>query len=116
MVPRQIENVGTTRAARDAPSSEAAFFLAALTFALAMLSLFAVLAIAGLAEFAGIAPFFALPLLLFGASALLLRRWLMGVAETSGAPARLPHARPLLPPGSKGCKHPAVEAVSGDLH
>jgi hypothetical protein len=60
------------------------FFLAAFTFGVALLSLLAVLAIAGFVEVLDIVPFFALPLVLFTASLLFVRRWLAAEDERTG--------------------------------
>ena len=66
-----------------APHKEAALFFAALTFGLAMLSLLAVLLFADIVPLTRILPFFALPLVLFIASAPLLRLWGKGEAEAA---------------------------------
>jgi hypothetical protein len=66
-----------------APHQETALFLVALTFGLAMLSLLAVLLLADIVELSHILPFFGLPLVLFIAAALLLRRWGKGEAEVA---------------------------------
>jgi len=71
------------RSVGKAPHQETALFLAALTFGLAMLSLLAVLALAGVVELTHLLPFYAVPLLLFIASAPLLRRWGKGEAEVA---------------------------------
>ncbi|MDQ3857279.1 MAG: hypothetical protein M3327_02355 [Actinomycetota bacterium] len=84
MTRRHFHNLEAVRTAGEAPNAETAFFLAAFTFGLAMLSLFAVVAIAGFVEVLDILPFFALPLVLFAASALVVRRWLMVEDERTG--------------------------------
>jgi len=56
-------------------------FLAASPFGLAMLSLLAILALDDILDVAQILPFFALPLVLFTATAPLLRRSMKGEAE-----------------------------------
>jgi hypothetical protein len=65
----------------NGPNPETALFLAASAFGLAMLSLLAVLALADIVGPAHILPFFAFPLVLFIASAPLLRRWMKGEAD-----------------------------------
>ncbi len=84
MTRRRFHNLEAVRTAGEAPNAETAFFLAAFTFGLAMLSLFAVVAIAGFVEILDILPFFALPLVLFAASALVVRRWLIAEGEKDG--------------------------------
>jgi hypothetical protein len=81
MTNTRSDNLGARRAVRKAPNPETSFFLAASAFGLAMLSLLAVLALADIVELAQILPFFALPLVLFSASAPLLRRWVKGEAD-----------------------------------
>jgi hypothetical protein len=81
MTNTQSDNLGASRTVRKAPKPETSFFLAASAFGLAMLSLLAVLALADIVELARILPFFALPLVLFIASAPFLRRWVKGEAE-----------------------------------
>lgn len=81
MTNTRSDNLGARRAVRKAPNPETSFFLAASAFGLAMLSLLTVLALADIVELAHILPFFALPLVLFIASAPLLRRWVKGEAE-----------------------------------
>jgi hypothetical protein len=71
------------RSVGKSPDQEIALFLAALTFGLAMLSLLAVLALAGVVELTHLLPFYAVPVLLFIASAALLRRWGEGEAEVA---------------------------------
>jgi hypothetical protein len=77
----RIHNLGARRSIGEGPNPETALFLAASAFGLAMISLLAVLALADIVELAHILPFFALPLVLFIASAPLLRRWVKGEAE-----------------------------------
>ena len=77
----RFDNLSSTRSVRKAPEPETWFFLAALAFGLAMLSLLAVLILADIVALAHILPFFALPLVLFIASAPLVRRWVKGEAE-----------------------------------
>jgi hypothetical protein len=75
------DNLKAGRSVGKEPHSETALFLAALTFGLAMLSLLAVLALAGVVELTHLLPFYAVPLLLFIVSALLVRRWVKSEAE-----------------------------------
>lgn len=77
----RFHNLSSRRSARKAPNPETSFFLAALTFGLAMLSLLAVLILADIVALAHILPFFALPLSLFIASGPLVRRWVKSEAE-----------------------------------
>jgi hypothetical protein len=77
----RIHNLGARRSIGEGPNPETALFLAASAFGLAMISLLAVLALADIVELAHILPFFSLPLVLFIASAPLLRRWVKGEAE-----------------------------------
>jgi hypothetical protein len=77
----QFDNLRSRRSVGKAPNQEAALFLAASSFGLAMLSLLAVLALGDILDVAQILPFFALPLVLFIATAPLLRRWTKGEAE-----------------------------------
>ncbi len=74
-------DLSSRRSVRKAPKPETWFFLAASAFGLAMLSLLAVLILADIVALARILPFFALPLVLFTASAPLVRRWGKGEAE-----------------------------------
>lgn len=76
----RIDNLGARRSVGEAPNPETALFLAATAFGLAMISLLAVVAFAHIVELAHILPFFALPLVLFVASAPLIRRWVKGEA------------------------------------
>ena len=71
------------RSVGKAPHQETALFVAVLTLGLAMLSLLAVLLLADIVELSHILPFFAIPLVLFIASAPLLRRWGKGEAEVA---------------------------------
>jgi hypothetical protein len=80
----RIDNLGARRSVREAPNPETALFLAATAFGLAMISLLAVVAFADIVELAHIMPFFALPLVLFIASAPLIRRWVKGEADGVG--------------------------------
>ena len=75
------DNLRSRRSVRKAPTLETSLFLAALAFGLAMLSLLAVLALAGVVELTHLLPFYAVPLLLFIVSALLVRRWVKSEAE-----------------------------------
>jgi hypothetical protein len=79
----RFDNLKAGRSVGKAPHQETALFLAALTFGLAMLSLLAVLALASVVELTHLLPFYAVPLLLFIASAPLLRRWGKGEAEVA---------------------------------
>jgi hypothetical protein len=94
----RFDNLKAGPSVGKAPHQETALFLAALTFGLAMLSLLAVLALAGVVELTHLLPFYAAPLLLFIASALLLRRWGKGEAAVA-AIEEVAHraARPLPP-------------------
>ena len=65
------------------PTSDSAFFLAALVLGFAMLTLFALLALADPVGLADIAPFFAIPAVLFVTSAVLAWRWATGESETA---------------------------------
>ena len=76
-----FDNLRARHSVNKAPNQEAALFLAASSFGLAMLSLLAVLALGDIVELAQILPFFALPVVLFIATAPLLRRWMTGEAE-----------------------------------
>jgi hypothetical protein len=76
----RIDNLGPRRSVGEAPNPETALFLAGTAFGLAMISLLAVLAFADIVELAHLLPFFALPLVLFIASAPLIRRWVKGEA------------------------------------
>jgi hypothetical protein len=80
----RIDNLGARRSVGEAPNPETALFLAATAFGLAMISLLAVVAFADIVELAHILPFFALPLVLFIASAPLIRRWVKGEADGVG--------------------------------
>jgi hypothetical protein len=77
----RFDTLGARRSVNKAPNQEAALFLAASPFGLAMLSLLAILALGDILDVAQILPFFALPLVLFTATAPLLRRWMKGEAE-----------------------------------
>jgi hypothetical protein len=77
----RFDNLGARHSVDKATNQETALFLAASSFGLAMLSLLAVLALGDIVELAQILPFFALPLVLFIATAPLLRRWMKGEAE-----------------------------------
>jgi hypothetical protein len=77
----RIDNLGARRSVGEAPNPETALFLAATAFGLAMLSLLAVLALADIVGPAHILPFFAFPLMLFIASASLIRRWVKAEAD-----------------------------------
>jgi hypothetical protein len=77
----RIDNLGPGRSVGGAPNPETALFLAGAAFGFAMISLLAVLAFADIVELAHILPFFALPLVLFIASAPLIRRWVKGEAD-----------------------------------
>jgi hypothetical protein len=77
----RFDNLRARRSVDKAPNQETALFLAASSFGLAMLSLLAVLALGDIVDVAQILPFFALPLVLFIATAPLLRRWMKGEAE-----------------------------------
>jgi hypothetical protein len=77
----RFDNLKARPSVGKAPHQEAALFLAALAFGLAMLSLLAVLALAGVVELTHLLPFYAVPLLLFILSAPLVRRWVKGEAE-----------------------------------
>jgi hypothetical protein len=77
----RFDTLGARRSVNKAPNQEAALFLAASPFGLAMLSLFAILALGDILDVAQILPFFALPLVLFTATAPLLRHWMKGEAE-----------------------------------
>jgi hypothetical protein len=79
----RFDNLRSRRSVRKAPNLETSLFLAALAFGLAMLSLLAVLLLAGIVALSHILPFFALPLVLFIATAPLLRRWVMREAEVA---------------------------------
>ena len=79
----RFDNLEAGPSVGKAPHQETALFLAALTFGLAMLSLLAVLALAGVVELTHLLPFYAVPVLLFIASAPLLRRWGKGEAEVA---------------------------------
>jgi hypothetical protein len=94
----RFDNLKAGPSVGKAPHQETALFLAALTFGLAMLSLLAVLALAGVVELTHLLPFYAVPLFLFIASALLLRRWGKGEAAVA-AIEEVAHraARPLPP-------------------
>jgi hypothetical protein len=94
----RFDNLEAGPSVGKAPHQEAALFLAALAFGLAMLSLLAVLALAGVVELTHLLPFYAVPLSLFIASALLLRRWGKGEAAVA-AIEEVAHraARPLQP-------------------
>jgi hypothetical protein len=65
------------------PTSDSAFFVAALVLGFAMLTLFAVLALADPVGLADILPFFAIPAALFVASAVAAWRWATGESETA---------------------------------
>jgi hypothetical protein len=92
----RFDNLRSRRSVRKAPNLETSLFLAALAFGLAMLSLLAVLLLAGIVALSQILPFFALPLVLFIATAPLLRRWVMREAEEA-AIAEVAH-RAIQPP------------------
>jgi hypothetical protein len=92
----RVDNLKAGPSVGKAPRQETALFLPALTFGLAMLSLLAVLLFADIVALTRILPFFALPLVLFIASAPLLRRWGKGEAEAA-AIAEVAH-RALQPP------------------
>ena len=77
----RFDNLRWRRSVRKAPTLETSLFLAALAFGLAMLSLLAVLLLADILALSHILRFFALPLMLFIASAPLLRRWVKDEAE-----------------------------------
>jgi hypothetical protein len=79
----RFDNLKAGPSVGKAPHQETALFLVALTLGLAMLSLLAVLLLADIVELSHILPFFALPLVLFIATALLLRRWGKGEAEAA---------------------------------
>jgi hypothetical protein len=79
----RFDNLKAGPSVGKAPHQETALFLAALTFGLAMLSLLAVLALASVVELTHLLPFYAVPLLLFIASAPLLGRWGKGEAEVA---------------------------------
>jgi hypothetical protein len=79
----RFDNLKARPSVAKAPHQEAALLLAGLSFGLAMLSLLAVLALAGVVELTHLLPFYAVPLLLFIASAPLLRRWGKGEAEVA---------------------------------
>jgi hypothetical protein len=83
MTNTRFDNPSSRGSVRKAPHQETALFLAGLTFGLAMLSLLAVLLLADIVALAHILPFFALPLVLFIASAPLLRLWGKGEAEAA---------------------------------
>ena len=65
------------------PTSDSAFFVAALAVGFSMLTLFAVLLLADVVGLARILPFFALPAVLFAVSAVLAWRWATGEAEAA---------------------------------
>ena len=92
----RFDNLRSRRSVRKAPNLEASLSLAALAFGLAMLSLLAVLLLADIVAFSRILPFFALPLVLFIATAPLFRRWVKREAEEA-AIAEVAH-RALQPP------------------
>jgi hypothetical protein len=77
----RFDNLKAGGSVGKAPHQEMALFLAALTFGLAMLSLLAVLLLADIVALSHILPFFALPLVLFIATAPLFRRWVKREAE-----------------------------------
>jgi hypothetical protein len=92
----RFDNLGSRRSIRKAPNLETSLFLAALAFGLAMLSLLAVLVLADIVALSHILPFFALPLVLFIATAPLFRRWVKREVEEA-AIAEVAH-RALQPP------------------
>ena len=102
----RFDNPGVKHQVDNGPNPETALFLAASAFGLAMLSLLAVLALADIVRLAHILPFFAFPLVLFIASAPLLRRWMKGEAEEATvrevahrSRQRLPNLAPALTNG-----------------
>jgi hypothetical protein len=110
----RFDNLEAGPSVGKAPRQETALFLAALTFGSAMLSLLAVLALAGVVELTHLLPFYAVPLLLFIASALLLRRWGKGEAEAATI-EELDH-RSLQPPTAlRRASTPEVEARRQEL-
>ena len=102
----RFDNLKAGGSVGKAPHQEMALFLAALTFGLAMLSLLAVLLLADIVALSHILPFFALPLVLFIATAPLFRRWVKREAEEA-AIAEVAH-RALQPPP------PSVRRASTD--
>ena len=83
MTKTPFENRKVRRPLGSEPTSDGAFFLAALAVGFAMLTLFAVLLLAEVVGFVRILPFFALPAVLFVASAVLAWRWAVGEAEAA---------------------------------
>jgi hypothetical protein len=93
----RFDNPAVKHQVDNGPNPETALFLAASAFGLAMLSLLAVLALADFVGPAHILPFFAFPLVLFIASAPLLRRWMKGEADEA-AVREVPHRSSKRPP------------------
>jgi hypothetical protein len=93
----RFDNLKAGPSVGKAPHQETALFLAGLSFGLGMLSLLAVLALAGVVELTHLLPFYAVPLLLFIASAPLLRRWGKGEAAVA-AIEEVAHRAPRPPP------------------
>jgi hypothetical protein len=85
MTRKHFDNHGAKRAVEKSRDRDTALFVTALTFGLAMLSLFAVLALAGVMKLAHILPFAAVPLALFIVSGLAVLRWI----ESEAAEAAL---------------------------
>jgi predicted branched-subunit amino acid permease len=74
------------------PTSDRAFFLAALALGLAMLALFAVLLLADVVGLARLLPFFALAAVLFLAAAVLVWRWATSEGEVEALQAEADRA------------------------
>jgi hypothetical protein len=98
----RFDNLRSSRPVRKAPNLETSLSLAALAFGLAMLSLLAVLLLADTVALSHILPFFALPLVLFIATAPLFRRWVKREAEET-AIAEVAHRALQPPPPSLRC-------------
>jgi fatty acid desaturase len=107
----RFDNLKARPSVGKAPHQEAALFLAALAFGLAMLSLLAVLALAGVVELTHLLPFYAVPLLLFIVSAPLLRHWGKGEAEVAAVEEAAHRASRPRPPTLRRASTDGVDAT-----
>jgi hypothetical protein len=110
----RFDNLGARRSVNKAPNQEAALFLAASPFGLAMLSLFAILALGDILDVAQILPFFALPLVLFITTAPLLRRWMKGEAERAATREAADLSSKRRPPKLKRTATDGIAATQGE--